>query len=142
MHLTATNIIPVLATKINSTTLVGIGGCYPLKAGNCFSVIAENKVYKILNFIYENLIHLINNNIIDFPIKIHLLDEKHAIIIDEKIPDDYFADNFCTTCSPYKLLPITQQIKYWRDVERGLIKEVKKDDMILIIKTIKPKPQI
>ena len=111
------------ASTITSQTLVGHffdeeKGLYP--GGNCFSMIAEDKKeYRILNFGAENLYLLLTAGTVDFPIKIHPLSGKHAVVLDERIPNRFYWNDLCGACTPFELLPITQRIKKEMQFKRG-----------------------
>ncbi len=113
------------ALNVTSCTLVGfIGDEYPMKSGNCFSVnIGEAGTRRIINFNHENLEELIARKIVEFPIKVLPLSEGHALIADERIPDEWYSDRFCETCTPHDLLPPQQKLKYMLDKMRGDIEE-------------------
>lgn len=108
------------ASSIAGQTLVGSYGEFPRKSGNCFSVRDEkNKEYKILNFKVENLQELIERNIISWPVKCVELNERNAVINDGRIPDEWYANHFCETCTPSSLLPLPQRLQQLRDIQRG-----------------------
>jgi len=109
-------------TNITTVTLVGyIKDTYPMERGNCFSVECSDKQgYRIINFNYENLKELIKRKIINFPTKISTLSESVAIIADERIPNEWYSNRFCETCTPKNLLPLTQQLQHFLDIERGI----------------------
>lgn len=105
-------------------TLVGVLiESYPSSHGNCFDVLAEdNGYYKILNVYAENLEHLIATKVIKFPIRIHILNQHCAVIADPRIPDEYYNKEFCTTCTPFSLLPLPQQLRKQLRFDRGEFK--------------------
>jgi len=121
-----------LAYGVTMYTLVGVGRTdnYPLTHGNCFSVATrtDNKSpwndsgsYKIVNFILENLEHLIEEKVIEWPIKIVVIDEqlRVAAVNDPRIPDEYYTTRFCEVCTPINLLPVPQRLRHLRDIDRG-----------------------
>lgn len=114
----------LFAKRITVTTLVGVmPGTFPIDSGNCFSIKAsDNREYKIVNFIYENLKELIDRKYIEFPIEILKLSNHVAIINDERIPEEWYSKEFCTICCPRPLLPLPQQLAFGRQVARGDIK--------------------
>jgi hypothetical protein len=113
-----------LATDITSVTLVGYFGEFPRERGNCFSVsVGGESYYRIINFNYENLGKLIEDEIVSFPLKISILSSGAAIIADERIPDAWYSKRFCETCTPSDLLPIPQKLKHFLDIERGIREE-------------------
>ena len=107
------------ATEGGSSTLVGYFGGFPRKYGNCFSVLADEKYYRILNFNQENLKHLIKTGVVSYPIQISVLRDKFAVIIDPRIPDEYYSREFCSSCTPEDLLPAPQRIHQILEVQRG-----------------------
>lgn len=114
-----------LATDVNTVTLVGYLGSYPRENGNCFSVSVEGETEdcRIINFNYENLEQLMEDGVVSFPIKISKLQDRIAIIADERIPNEWYSKRLCETCTPSNLLPITQRLKHFLDIERGIRKE-------------------
>jgi hypothetical protein len=113
-----------LATDITTVTLVGYFGEFPMERGNCFSVsVDDERDYRIINFNYENLEKLIEDSVVSFPLKISKLSEGIAIIADGRIPDEWYSKRFCETCTPSDLLPVTQKLKHFLDIERGIRKE-------------------
>jgi hypothetical protein len=112
------------ANRVTIVTLVGYFGDFPREYGNCFSVEAsDSKQYKIVNFNHENLEEVINNGIADFPIKISVLSNSHAVIVDGRIPNEWYSNKFCEICTPDELLPAPQRIRNLLDIQRGIRKE-------------------
>lgn len=114
------------ATKITCVTLVGYFiNEYPAKYGNCFSLSTKNgNDYRIINFNYENLEELLRRKEIKFPITIIPLgDTSKAILADERIPNNWYNNSFCETCTPIELLPITQRLNQILDIKRGVREE-------------------
>ena len=121
------------ARKITDTTLVGYIDLHedeliPIGDGNCFSVLASfwgvfYRNYKILNIGLEDLEKWMRLTNTSFPIKIKPLDKRHAVIIDERIPNNWFSkDTYCELCSPHHLLPKLQIEKdYQLKLDKGLI---------------------
>lgn len=108
------------------TTYVGyFSKDFPMSNGNCFSIKTKEHQYKILNFGYENLEHLLVQKQIDlitdldWPIQIHPVSDNHAVIHDDRIPHDYYDKDFCTICTPFELLPLPQQLYRARCVLTG-----------------------
>jgi hypothetical protein len=107
------------ATSITSVTLIGASGDkFPLRHGNCFSVKTDDGERKIVNFFYENLKHLIDNGLA-FPIDIESISKHHAIIHDDRIPEDFYETRYCEVCCPTSLLPIPQQKARERLISSG-----------------------
>jgi hypothetical protein len=111
----------VKGKSIGGHTLLGVNTSkYPVKHGNCFDmVISRDKGVKIVNFYVENLEELIRRNEITLPVKIGMISEHCGVIMDERIPHDWYSDRFCEVCCPDRLLPITQRLRIWRDEESG-----------------------
>ena len=49
--------------------------------------------------------------------------ERTAVILDSRIPNDWYSDTFCSTCTPMDLIPLPQRIKQLLDIDRGLREE-------------------
>jgi len=114
------------AIAFGSVTLVGYFGNFPRKHGNCFSVKAnDEKYYRILNFNHENLTELIKRETVSFPIKISVLKERFAVIVDGRIPNEWYSRTFCENCCPRDLLPAPQRINQILDIQRGIRTETK-----------------
>ena len=126
----------VLADHIVSQTLVGSSGEFPRQFGNCFSVRAGEE-YHILNFKAENLEHLLNEKKLSWPIQIHILSDKYAVIHDSRIPHNFYSEEFCRICTPYDLLPLPQKLHLAR---RVLTKEDVYTESGIVITNIITKP--
>ena len=97
-----------LAKSVISVTLLGVSGKAPHKTGNCFSLLTNNnRSYSIVNFVYENLEHLLQNGL-QWPIKICIISKGVAIIHDERIPHEFYKEKYCEVCCPESKLPINQ----------------------------------
>jgi hypothetical protein len=119
------------ANSITSVTLVGVlGDKFPLRHGNCFSVKTDDGEKKIVNFFYENLKHLIDNGL-TFPINIESISKHHAIIHDDRIPEDFYETRYCEVCCPTHLLPIPQQKARERLISSGKLMVKQCGDYIL-----------
>lgn len=109
--------------KVGSQTLIGVNERkFPIHRGNCFSLYnskEEESYVKIVNFYVENLEHLIKEKILTMPVKVYMLGKTHGVILDERVPKEYYADKFCTVCCPWDLLPIDQKIEDWAEQLRG-----------------------
>ena len=134
------------ATKIGLVTLIG---AYPNKetgiydtGGNCFSVGTKDGEVRIVNFYHENLEILLNSNIIAFPIKIHLLCEGIGVIHDERIPDEFYNNRFCSVCCPEEYLPYPQRLEIWRDELSGHRVRYKCGDYVFSNFTTKPRGKV
>ena len=106
------------ALKLTSQTLIGVlKSTYPVKHGNCFSVLADDdNEYKIINFFAENWEEAIKRGVA-LPIGIRIITNRLAVIHDGRIPDNWYPDKFCEVCCPDHLLPINQKLAH----ERGLM---------------------
>ena len=119
--------------KLDETQLIdtlGIGGqtlvgymrdIFPIiNGGNCFSLCKEDGTYiQIVNFGVENLEHLLNTKQIEWPIKVLPITEKIGVILDERVPPNYYWDRFCEVCCPFQYLPTTQKLKHWDGQLKG-----------------------
>lgn len=135
-----------LATSVTTVTLVGYFGDYPREKGNCFSVSVEGETQdcRIVNFNYENLDKIMKDGVISFPLKISKLADRIAIIADERIPNEWYSKRLCETCTPSDLLPVTQRLKHFLDIERGIReeREVEIDGKKMKLVSIKVEPKI
>lgn len=112
------------AVNVTTITMVGYIGEFPMKRGNCFSVETDDSnEYRIINFNHENLEELERIGTVSFPLKISVLADRIAIICDERIPDEWYSQRFCETCTPRELLPLPQRLKHFLDIERGIREE-------------------
>jgi hypothetical protein len=108
------------AKRISGWTLIGVNvNNYPVPHGNCFTVETEGKDYKIVNFSLENMEEL-NRLGVEFPVKIHLLNDSRAIIHDERIPTSWYDDRWCEVCCPESLLPYPQRLTHDREIMQGV----------------------
>lgn len=100
------------ALSVTSQTLVGIGSSeFPLRHGNCFSMVCDDgSEYRIVNFYVENLKELEKGGVIEDGVMIMPISGRHAIIMDERIPNNWYSGEYCTTCTPFDLLPDTQKM--------------------------------
>lgn len=131
----------LMANKITCVTLVGImANKYPLASGNCFSVEAEdNNEYKIVNFVHENIEELSNRGF-KRPFKIAILGPGVAVVHDERIPDEWYADHYCEVCCPRDLLPINQRMKHLRHIACGY--RVEKGSSVMFNSALLPKEYV
>jgi len=108
------------AIQVTGSTMVGImGSKFPLPRGNCFSVeTVEGERFRIANFGLENWEEMIRRGI-GFPIKIMKIDERRAIVHDERIPDNWYDNNWCEICCPRSLLPKQQLHAHDRAIKNG-----------------------
>ena len=142
-------LMKVQVDGVGSTTLVGVNtDNYPLKRGNCFSVFREEivgghgkisyKEYRVLNFNYENLEHLLESNIIQWPIDIFIYERDFALIHDIRIPEEYYQKHFCEVCCPEDLLPMPQRLALDRKTLRGEREVIKCDGFTMVRQELKP----
>ena len=135
----------LMAKDITTVTLVGYFGEFPRERGNCFSVSVEGEErdIRIVNFNYENLEKLLDDGIVEFPIKISKISNGTGVIIDGRIPDDWYSKRFCESCTPTDLLPLPQRIKHLLDIQRGRRVETEVDidgkKMTMISINVEPK---
>jgi hypothetical protein len=112
------------ALEVGEITLVGSFGKYPREFGNCFGVITKNSRYRILNFVYENLENLIDVKKIEFPMNILVIKgTDYAFLHDKRIPENYYRNRICEVCCSLELLPYTQRLKHYREMDKGLREE-------------------
>ncbi len=129
---------------VSSTTLIGSYGDFPRARGNCFSVYREEVVgshgtaprrdFRVLNFNLENLEHLIEIKLVQWPIDILVYENHYALIHDKRIPDEYYQKHFCEVCCPEDLLPMPQRLALDRMILRGEREIIKTDDGLRIEK--------
>jgi len=127
------------ATAVTCQTLVGVmSRDFPLQYGNCFSVSSDSTVrYKIVNFILENLQELLKQNVISWPVKILPISNRAAVIVDERIPEEWYSKEYCEICCPFDLLPHNQQMTYVRKLLRGDIEEIECSNGIMVKQNFK-----
>ncbi len=129
------------AYSIGLETLLGVNTKDfdpPYEHGNCFDLVTKPfdnkkkkypkgaKSYRILNFVLENLEYALKNKLIEWPIKIHILDNNSAVIHDERIPHEWYNEDFCSVCTPQNLKLFTTKLKNARDELTGARKVFQK----------------
>lgn len=121
------------ALGITSQTLVGYSqDGFPMKSGNCFSVRTDQgNDYRIVNFNVENWEEM-NRLGLEPPIIIGILDERTAIIQDDRIPDEWYDRHYCAVCCAETYWPINQQLAKNRQRTRGEIEDRGNWEMIHI----------
>lgn len=128
------------ATGVSIVTMVGhIGdGKYPLKSGNCFSLITEKGHLSCVNFFHENLTELLKNKAVTYPIKVLPLGERHCMLVDPRIPKDWLNQRFCSICTPSSFLPLAQQAERLIDLQTGRITEqtIVDGDKVFILRKV------
>lgn len=118
-----TNLPRLQAERITGATMMCVRyPTYPFPSGNCFSVLVATDRFRIVNFNLENLREAVKRGV-TWPIQIVDLGEGRAMIHDSRIPDDWYAKEFCTVCTPVYMMPIDQQAKRDRHVLQGRIKD-------------------
>jgi hypothetical protein len=116
---------------------------YPLSHGNCFSLKADDgNYYRILNFVYENFKKLLERKVLSYPVQIMKLTDRHAVVHDVRIENDWYAQKFCEVCCPTSLLPLPQLLRHDRDERKGTrITTIHEDGTLSICKCIQPSKQ-
>jgi hypothetical protein len=122
---------PLKGLCINSSTLIAPdrSGGLPYKRGNCFSMQTDDGNFNIVNFVCENMEHIIKEKKVKLPIKLQAISERQAVVNDERIPREWYSESFCEVCCPESLLPLPQRMKIWREEESG--KRVNKGNGII-----------
>ena len=95
----------IKAISFGSTTLVGVqDGPYPLKVGNCFSLIDEvGEEYRVINISSEDLQELIRLQVVDLPIDIEIWGTRWAMVRDIRVPKEWWRVRACAVCIPENL---------------------------------------
>lgn len=107
-----------------AVTLVGYLGEFPRERGNCFDLVGEDgSWHRVVNFGYENMKELMRRGLVDFPIKMYVMEPGAAAVCDHRIPDDWYSDRFCETCTPRHLMPMPQRLKIQRQIDSGFREE-------------------
>jgi hypothetical protein len=110
------------AISIGLQTLLGVMKTkYPLKYGNCFSLETEERAYRVSNFVLENLEYLLDQKIISFPIEIEKLGSGNCLIIDERIPKDFYREDYCPICTPLNFWLPEQKKRREEEIESGIL---------------------
>jgi len=131
------------AYSIGMCTLLGvIETKYPMKHGNCFDLENKDKSQsiKIVNFKLENLNYLLRNNIVSYPLEVKKLSKRYGILVDKRIPKDFFDESYCEICCPRHLLLEHQQKRIQAELDSGKRTEktiMGDDGDMLVITTIK-----
>lgn len=91
--------------------------------GNCFSLIASGRAYKIINFFAEELHKLLDSGL-PWPIQIKVIRDDIAVIHDIRIDNKHYATEWCESCCPKDLLPLPQQLAIERqDIRKKMDEE-------------------
>jgi hypothetical protein len=82
------------AERLGYTSLVGYSWKtpFPHNSGNYFSLMIDSRSYEIANFWWEDLEHLIQTGVVTFPIMCKILDDRWAIIYDDRVPENYYSE--------------------------------------------------
>ena len=131
------------AEGVSTTTLVGYiyKKPFPHPTGNCFSVECEGTTYNVVNCVHENLEHLIETKVVEFPVKIKVIGYDTAIITDERFPSEVLFEKYCSICCPKHLHPRKQQDEYQERIDSGEIRVVKCNGFELHSIAIKAEPK-
>lgn len=91
----------------------------PAKWGNCFDLIDESgKYHRVVNFNVENFnaivkkLNLEEINVEFIPKSSHLWEIK-----DDRIPQEWYSEAYCTVCTPMRMLPFEQRKEYLKTYE-------------------------
>jgi hypothetical protein len=124
-------------TGIGEQTLVGVNvKSFPAGRANCFSSeLDDGTIVRILNFGAEKLKVLIENGVVDWPVKVVLHSESSnlAYVCDSRIPDEWY-DDICTICCPQKYLPEHIRLKQLREIQTGCREEITTENGVQLIK--------
>jgi len=90
---------------------------YPSSGGNCFSLLdTDGSEHKIVNFKYENLEEWIRQTKqTDITVRCIPKSDKLWEICDERIPKNWYADEYCTICTPIRMIPFEQRKQYLKN---------------------------
>lgn len=119
--------------KIGNVTLVNyIGHSYPIKGGNCFDLIdTDDSSHRVVNFGYENLKEWMKRTgQTDIAVRCIPKSDRLWEICDDRIPKEWYSSEYCTVCTPIRLLPFEQRKQYVKNK-----KFTKTKDGYLIIST-------
>jgi hypothetical protein len=110
----------VFAKSFGFVSLVRVrGDKFPLNRGNYFSLVVNGKNYEICNFWYEDLEHLVKTGVVPFPIKIKILDERWAMVYDERVPADFYSET--SYRAPQKYWSLKQLMERQQKLDSGEI---------------------
>ncbi len=109
------------AVRVTGSTMVGVSTkTFPVEHGNCFDVETKcGKEFRILNFAFENLKELIRLEKVSWPIDIAVVGKEIAIVCDTRIPDEWYPVEFCSVCTPQRLLSLPQRLSIHLSEVRG-----------------------
>lgn len=65
----------------------------------------EGKAFHVVNMRLENFEGLIKQGRMDWPVEVWQLTDDHCMVIDERVPEDWFQkyNHFCTSCFPVRV---------------------------------------
>lgn len=107
------------ASRIAGHTLLG--------SGNCFSVEAEGKVYRVVNFKLEALEDAVKRGV-KWPIEVKDIGGV-VVVNDPRIPHDMYDDRFCPICCPEDLWTLPQKLEREREILQEVV-EIKEGCVI------------
>jgi hypothetical protein len=120
--------------KIGVSTLVGYmtDGGFPINGGNCFDLIdTDGSRHRVVNFGYENLKEWMKRTEqTDITVRCIPKSDRLWEICDDRIPKEWYTSEYCTVCTPIRLLPFEQRKQYVKNK-----KFTKTKDGYLIIST-------
>lgn len=109
------------ATGIGSVSCVGVLKMgFPLNHGNYFGVTTSDGGYEVFNMFYEDLEHLIETKVIEFPIQIKVLEKHLCVIYDSRVPREYLSES-CSR-APEKYWSTNKRIERQLKIDSGEIK--------------------
>jgi len=132
----------VNGVEIGCSTLLGVNTSkFPVSRGNCFSMKADNgKSYRVVNFYLENLEEGIRRGKLTLPVRLYILGDPStggsAVIYDTRIPEGWYNDEFCPSCTPYEFQSFTQRMRRQLKIESGRLKVTKYDGREMCVETI------
>ena len=104
--------------KFGGVTLVGyIFSSYPINGGNCFDLIdTDGSSHRVVNFGYENLEEWMKRTG-QTDIVVRCIPKSDTLweICDDRIPENWYNKEYCSVCTPIRMLPLEQRKKYLRD---------------------------
>lgn len=125
--------------RIGGSTLVGydVRNGFPIDGGNCFDLIdVDGSRHRVVNFGYENLIEWIKRTgQTDITVRCIPKSDKLWEICDERIPKEWYNGEYCTVCTPLRMLPIEQRKEYLKNKKFSKTKE----GWLIVSSNIRPK---
>jgi len=84
---------------------------YPRSCGNCFSLRdVDGTEHNVVNFYYENLKEwMMQTHQTDICVKCIPKSENIWEICDDRIPKKWYAEKYCSVCTPLRMLPMEQR---------------------------------